>query len=168
MLLRRHLEALDWDNLLGKSRSWGILKGEARNCFAGALSIIFSRLHTGGALPRPWLIGCKRCRCFAEDWPSGFAATRAAGPVCRDVRRSLARRPPIDRGATGHEGAQGTCGRAAPSELGAFSRKCDGRLPADCPGRLEQVAACDARRDREPHDDVWPPVEELGTVLRGH
>ena len=36
-------------------------------------------------------------------------------------------------------------------------REWDSLLPVACPYRLEDVAAFDPRRDREPRDDAWPP-----------
>ena len=158
-LRRRDFEAIDWDNLieevadLGKSQEhaweslcartiqhlqlierWGWRSPDTLNHWM--VEVRAFRLGMAKQIRRnPGLKG-KYAEMFAEAWEDGRELT-----VGRLVKYELQR----------------AGGRAGRKEFKAFERKWDGLLPADCPYRLEDVTAFDARRDRKPHADIWPP-----------
>ena len=73
---------------------------------------------------------------FAEAWEDGraYAVDRLAG---YDERRKVERKEPVS--------------------FKQERRKWDSILPKKCPYLFEHVTAFDAKTDRQPQEDVWPP-----------
>ena len=74
---------------------------------------------------------------FAEAWEDGrdYAVDRPAG---YDERRKVEGKEPVS--------------------FKKERRKWDSILPRQCPYRFEHVTAFDAKTDRRPREDVWPPA----------
>lgn len=164
-LRNRDLEAIDWDNVIEEIEAVGRAERKpwVSNC-AQALEHMLAIEHCETATPAN-----------LEDWETEIRAFRGVMADAIDASHSLqgeygeilaiawkiGRRGAVERLASYSAQA---AGRSSPK---AYLRAWRVKLPEDCPYLVEDVAAYDPRRDKEPRDDVWPPAVavRLNTAL---
>ena len=158
-LRRRDLEAVDWDNLIEEVETLGRSERHSwESLCARAVEHLLAIEHWRRRSPESVTHWVQEVEAFRDGMAKrirgspGLQGSYAEmfAEAWRDGRRLAVRRMVRYE----MERASSRAGRAA---LKAYRQKWNERLPAECPYRLEDVTAFDARRDREPRDDVWPP-----------
>lgn len=164
-LRRRDPEAIDWDNVIEEIEG---LASEQKT---------------------RWVSNCAQALehlLAIERWKSGSPGTlRKWEKEVRAFRRGMARALNTNLGLQGEygemlsqawrearqEAVERLAGYSA-AEAGAeddwpYRKAWRAKLPEDCPYLVEDVAAYDPKRDKEPREDVWPPAVavRLNTVL---
>ena len=154
-LRRRDLEAIDWDNVIEEIEAVGRAERKpwVSNC-AQALELMLAIEYVGSATPA-----------ILEDWETEIRAFRGAMADAIDASPSLQ----IERGKL-LAMAWKIARREAVERLASYSAQALGMsidpqlranwrtdLPEECPYPVEDVAAYNPKRDKEPRDLVWPP-----------
>ncbi len=175
-LKRRDFNAVDWENVIEEIQDLGVAQKNSYEAYCARavehfLKIQYWKHSTRWVLEHwaeeignfrdemadlidknPGLKG-KYAEMFADAWKKGrrYAVKSLAKYDVQRIRR--------------HQGASKSTGEelAQPQEHPGYMRqemrrKWDGILPQECPYRFAHVTAFDAKSDRRPREDVWPPA----------
>lgn len=164
-LRRRDPGAIDWENVIEEIEG---LASEQKTRWVS---------HCARALEHLLAI---------ERWQSASPGTlRKWEKEIRAFRRGMARALDTNLGLQGEYGemltlawqaarpeaverlAEYSAAEAGAEEDWPYRKAWRAKLPEDCPYLVEDVAAYDPKRDKEPREDVWPPAVavRLNTVL---
>ena len=154
-LRRRDLEQIDWENVIEEIESVGRAeKSRWVSQCARAIEHMLAIEHWEHATVGEVWQWRKEIQAFRRGMAS---AVRANPSLKGEYVEMLSQAWADGRSEAVDLLAEYSAAAASSADQRPYERTIDATLPDDCPYVVEDVAAFDPKRDKQPRSDVWPP-----------